>query len=189
MLTDEIIDLLGSYYGKAICDNVGTNYETMRKAVWATFFHLTSSDDNPAHDFCPHGADSWCFFNRALAEDLTPASHKTKSLYLAKIPFERLDLIKSVYRDLTAPDILRKCLKGVTQNPNESLHSKIWIKCKVARRFRVLFVTRVTVLDHNFGRKRNLLSHLLGTSATISQALEEQDWETDRKGRAKIKKW
>lgn len=111
-LTDEVIDLLGSYYGKAIRDNVGTNFETMRDAVWATFFHLTSTDENPAHQLCPPGANSWCFFNRALAEDITPASHDTKALYLAKIPREKLELIKSIYRDLTAPGILRRCLRG-----------------------------------------------------------------------------
>lgn len=185
MLTDEVIDLLGSYYGKAIRDSVGTDYETMRKAVWATYFHLTSTDDAPTHHFCPRGTDSWCFFNRALAEGAAPVSHKMKSLYLARIPFEKLDLTRSVYRDLTAPDILRRCLKGATQNPNENLHSKIWIKCSKAKfsgRFRVLFVTRAIILDHNYRSKRNLLSHLLGVNNTILQALEEQDRETDRKG-------
>lgn len=120
MLTDEVIDLLGSYYGKAIRDSVGTDYETMRKAAWATYFHLTSTDDAPTHHFCPRGTDSWCFFNRTLAEGAALVSHKMKSLYLARLPFEKLDLTRSVYRDLTAPDILRRCLKGATQNPNES---------------------------------------------------------------------
>lgn len=78
--------------------------------------------------------------------------------------------------------------EGAAQNPSESLHSKIWLKCsksKFSGRFRVLFVTRATVLDHNFGRKMNLVTHLFGTNAAISRALEEQDGDTERKGSAK----
>ncbi|KAK8384226.1 hypothetical protein O3P69_009164 [Scylla paramamosain] len=53
----------------------------------------------------------------------------TDNLYLAKIPYEKLEYIKLVYRDLTAPHLLQRCLRGRTQNPNESLHSKVWQKC------------------------------------------------------------
>ena len=52
-LTDQIIDSLQSYYGKAIRDNIGTDVLTLRQAIWASFFHLSSTDKAPAHSFCP----------------------------------------------------------------------------------------------------------------------------------------
>lgn len=57
-LTDEVINRLRSYYGKAIHDFMGTEYETLKMVVWAMFFHMTSSDDKPAHHCCPRGVDS-----------------------------------------------------------------------------------------------------------------------------------
>ena len=91
--------------------------------------------------------------------------------------------IRTVYKDLIAPSLLDRCLKGKTQNPNESLHSKLWAKCpkaKFAGRFRVAFVCRVTVLEHNFGRKANLMTHMFGTNEAITTSLEIQEAETER---------
>lgn len=70
--------------------------------------------------------------------------HKIKNLYLAKIPLESLNLIKTV----------EQCLKGHTQNPNESFHSKIWKKVskdKFSGFYRVKFTCESTILEHNFG--------------------------------------
>ncbi|GFX49329.1 uncharacterized protein TNCV_3334471 [Trichonephila clavipes] len=39
------------------------------------------------------------------------------------------DVIKPVFADLSHPAILKKCLGGKTQNPNESLNSLIWKFC------------------------------------------------------------
>ncbi|KAK3896284.1 hypothetical protein Pcinc_000028 [Petrolisthes cinctipes] len=39
----------------------------MKKAIWATFYHCTSTDSQPRHNLCPHGEKSWCFWNRAIA--------------------------------------------------------------------------------------------------------------------------
>lgn len=43
-LTDQVIDSLQVYYGKAIRDNTDS-VENMRTAVWATYFHELSMDD------------------------------------------------------------------------------------------------------------------------------------------------
>ena len=37
--------------------------------------------------------------------------------------------VEEVYVRLGHPALLRRCLKGATQNANESLHSKVWAKC------------------------------------------------------------
>lgn len=37
-----------------------------------------------------------------------------------------METIKPVFQDLAAPQLLKKCIHGQTQNPNESLNSVIW---------------------------------------------------------------
>ena len=173
MLTKDVIICLQSYYGLAIRNNKNTDVKSMQKAIWASFYHLSSTDEKPQHKLCPQGIYSWCFYNRAVAEGVASEPHAAKNLYLAKIPFQHLDHIKNVYRDLSSPDLLARCLRGWTQNPNESLHSKLWQKCpkiKCFGLFRVIFAVQVTVLDHNFGYdKCNLLEHLFGTNKFVQK--------------------
>ena len=40
-----------------------------------------------------------------------------------------MELVKPIFKDLTSPDLLNKCLDGYTQNANESLNQKIWKIC------------------------------------------------------------
>ncbi|GFX63818.1 uncharacterized protein TNCV_5032871 [Trichonephila clavipes] len=47
-LTDRMIDLITTYYGNAIRQNK-TCLSDMRKAVWAVYFHICSSDEEPLH--------------------------------------------------------------------------------------------------------------------------------------------
>lgn len=142
-LTDHVIDKLSFYYNNAIRRTAHTTVEEMKQAIWQSFFHLSAKEDKH-HALCPPGAESWCFVKRAEAEGKQPESHSTKSLYLASIPHEELELVKGVYRDLASPALLQKCLSGRTQNPNESLHSKVWRKAskdKNAGLHRIRFVT------------------------------------------------
>jgi len=45
-LTNRMIVKLSTYYGLAILRNLDS-VEEMKKAIWATFYHLTSTDENP----------------------------------------------------------------------------------------------------------------------------------------------
>ncbi|GFX59079.1 retrovirus-related Pol polyprotein from transposon 17.6 [Trichonephila clavipes] len=40
----------------------------MRKAVWAVYFHIRSSDEEPLHSFCPVGPNSWCKYQNQVVE-------------------------------------------------------------------------------------------------------------------------
>lgn len=65
-LTGKLIDELSIYYGLAIrrnCDSI----EKMKNAMWATLYHKLSTDNNPLHDKCPIGEDSWCTWQKAKA--------------------------------------------------------------------------------------------------------------------------
>ncbi|GFX93325.1 uncharacterized protein TNCV_151311 [Trichonephila clavipes] len=66
-LTDRIIDLITTYYGNAIRQNK-TCLSDMRKAVWAVYFHIRSSDEEPLHSFCPVGPNSWCKYQNQVVE-------------------------------------------------------------------------------------------------------------------------
>ena len=62
--------------------------------------------------------------------------------------------IKDVYTHLADKSLLERCLKGKTQNPNKSLHSKIWAKCPktefVGQQW-VLSATCAAVAEFNSG--------------------------------------
>lgn len=105
-LTNAIIDQLQIYYGMAIRSNVG-NLEQMKRAVWATFFHKQSTDDEPYHNLRPNSSDSWCRYKRSL-EKGSEYTHKNS------LPVAVGDAIKPVYRDLAHPTLLFKCLHGKT---------------------------------------------------------------------------
>lgn len=118
-LTAKVIDNLSRYYGLAIrnnCDSV----EKMKTAIWATYYHQQSTDENPQHDKCPAGADSWCGYQKALAEG-KPFKHEYTPL-----PEDVLNAIKPIYEDLSKDELLERCLGGFTQNTNESLNQLIW---------------------------------------------------------------
>jgi hypothetical protein len=95
------------------------NLDKMREAVWATFFHKQSTDENPNHGLCPTGEDSWCKFQK------TNGAYK----HINSLPEAIMTLIKPIYRDLSHPTLLKKCLHGKTQNCNESFNNIVWTRC------------------------------------------------------------
>ncbi|GFU59099.1 uncharacterized protein TNCV_2933881 [Trichonephila clavipes] len=74
-LTDATITKLQNFYWKAIVDNV-PEVEKMKASIFATLFHCISTDAKPMHSKCPDGKLSWCFYNRAKADNKVPGSHK-----------------------------------------------------------------------------------------------------------------
>ena len=66
---------LRSYYRNAIMNNLN-NPEKMRQAMWASFLHCSSTDEEPQHQQCPDGQSSWCFYNKAVANEQQPPPHK-----------------------------------------------------------------------------------------------------------------
>jgi hypothetical protein len=129
---------------------------------------------------------------RADALGEVHAPHSTKNLYLAKIPQALLKDIMLVYRDLTKDELLMRCMKQRTQNSNESLHSKVWLRCskeKFATMERVRFVARGTILDHNFGYLGGSLLRALGVESADSLAtLKAKDAEAGAPSRKPKKK-
>ncbi|GFW14848.1 uncharacterized protein TNCV_1563111 [Trichonephila clavipes] len=117
-----LIDKLAHYYGNAIRCN-STSVKEMRKAIWAVWGHSCSTDDEPMHWLCPPNPITWCKYNAAINNNLQIYKHKPSVAKAVR------DVIKPVFADLSHPALLKKCLGGKTQNPNESLNSLIWKFC------------------------------------------------------------
>ncbi|GFY36755.1 uncharacterized protein TNCV_2567171 [Trichonephila clavipes] len=117
-LTEHEIDNLQSYYGSAIRRN-HSSVQNMRQAIWAIILHKLSTDEYPQHGFCFIGEDSWCGFKKAEA---LGKSYKHKN----SLPIAVVEAMRPIFRDLSHPDLLKKCLHGKTQNPNESFHNVVW---------------------------------------------------------------
>ena len=43
------------------------NAKEMIRATQAILHHYSSTEKRPKHDFCPTGSDSWCSYQRDLA--------------------------------------------------------------------------------------------------------------------------
>ena len=121
-----MITKLTKYYGNAICSHPD-DLEGMGTAVFAIFLHVLSTDDDPHHDPCPAGISSWCFYQRAVAKGERPGPHEDN----VGTPLSRevSCFVKPVYVHLGDENLICRCLRVKTQNPNESLHSVIWWKC------------------------------------------------------------
>ncbi|GFX69806.1 uncharacterized protein TNCV_833831 [Trichonephila clavipes] len=90
----------------------------MQQAIWAIFLHKLSTDEKPQHGFCPSDSDTWCKFKSRIAwGDLSSQN---------SLPVDVVEAMRSVFRDLANPELLKKCLHGGTQNPNESVNNVIW---------------------------------------------------------------
>ncbi|GFX93095.1 uncharacterized protein TNCV_140391 [Trichonephila clavipes] len=101
-LTDRMIDLITTYYGNAIRQNK-TCLSDMRKAVWAVYYHIRSSDEEPLHSFCPVGPNSWCKYQNQIVEGSVETFRHSN-----KLPVAVMDAIKPVFNDLSQPKLLQK---------------------------------------------------------------------------------
>lgn len=103
--------------------NTKKSVKDMKNAIWATYDHKRSTEENPHHERCPAGSTSWCAWRKAEAAGTLDAyTHKKPPLNDAV-----LDVIRPVYEDLTSDNLLQRCLGCFTQNNNESLNALIWL--------------------------------------------------------------
>jgi hypothetical protein len=176
-MTDESIDKLTRHYGQNVRAHPPTGSAAdLRTSILATFYHARSTEDDQHHSTC---SPDWCWVRKAQAAGEVPAPHSTKKLYLSGLSPDLLIHVFRVYLDLTAPALLQRCMKKRTQNPNESLHSKLWKRCSKVKNSqlpRVQFAAADTVMIHNFGTARGSLLGRLGMS---TQAWKEKSAAKD----------
>ena len=113
-LTNSIIDRLQNYFGITLRQNVG-NLKAMEDAIMASLFHVSNF-----HQYCPETTNSWCLYQKDKINGTN--TYKVRE----ELPVNARQLVYPIYKDLTKPELLRKCLHGKTQNANESLNGMIW---------------------------------------------------------------
>ena len=146
-LPDKTIDILQSYYGWAVREYV-SDLQGMARGIWAGLMHRCSTDDNPQHQFCPSGPDSWCKFQQVIAGARETYVHHNS------IPKAVFEVIKPTYLQLTERSLLERCLMGATQNTNESFNNVLWSMCPkegFCSRDNVETATGLAVLTFNHG--------------------------------------
>ena len=89
----------------------------MKLTILGGIFHMASTDSNPQHKYCPKGPDSYCSFNRAIANN----SSQTQSDFQCRYSKEIFLTVKR----LTEPDLLKHCVKMLTQNAKESYNAGV----------------------------------------------------------------
>lgn len=116
-----------NYYGREIHRNIGKSWIDMKKDIMASFNHIFSSKENQRHGLCPKGEDSWCYFQRTIAMGKEREKIEFKrSSTVSNLDAESERKIKAVYEALSEKELFERCVRGLTQNANESFHSKIW---------------------------------------------------------------
>ena len=124
-LTKVVIDKLQNYYGAVIRQKVG-NLGIMQDAILAIFFHTIKAGNETLdvqHQYCPKGSKSWCKYQLDAANG---TNFYTQDNCLP--PIFRKEL-KPLFTRLSSDELLKRSLKGVTQNQNEALNSVLWKKC------------------------------------------------------------
>lgn len=117
-LTDSLIKKMTKYYGLAIMRN-SDSVEDMQRKIMATYYHYTSTDKKPRHEYCPVGEKSWCKFQHAR-------SLRHKYTHPQPLHPDVAKHILPIYEDLSKKELLERCLGGCTQNANESFNATIW---------------------------------------------------------------
>ena len=95
----------------------------MQDAIWAIFYHTIKASNETLdvqHQYCPKGSKSWCKYQLDVANG---TSVYTQDNCLPPIFRKELKLL------FTSDELLKRCLKGVTQKQNEALNPILWKKC------------------------------------------------------------
>ena len=98
-LSEKRIQKLQFFYGKAIRQNTHS-IRAMQNAVMAIWHHSKSTDENPDHDLCQEGENSWCGFQRDVAKGTTVYVYKNP------IPEAVADVIYSTFEALSEESLL-----------------------------------------------------------------------------------
>jgi hypothetical protein len=131
--------------------------------------HCCATDDSASHLKCPEGKKSWCFWQRAIAKGEKP--EPSAKMIGTALDQEVAKKIYPVYLRLTETHLLERCLRGLTQNANESLHNCVW--CKLPK---IKFFARYRL---DYGAAQAVLVFNQGLSA-VTQQLDSLGWGLGR---------
>ena len=84
---------------------------------------VTQQDPAIHHQFCPAEKDSWCKWQHRMVTT-------GKSTYKDDdcLPEVFLELLRPTFMTLSDTKLLERCIRGTTQNPNESINSMVCVR-------------------------------------------------------------
>ena len=99
-LTDKVIIRMQFY----------TTEEKMRADIMSSFYHCSSSDSKPRHDYCPKTSDSWCFYKSPSFRTNTCKPQDNEIVFQPRV---RTTTVCAGSIHTPATDIMMKrCLQG-----------------------------------------------------------------------------
>ena len=134
-LSEAKIKNLQKQYGLAIRQNtiqkpnpsdreVNIAVYSMKKNIIASLHHnVNFNDQSKQHRYCPLGEDSWCKWQADLATGTKTYSGNDC------LPEVFVEVLRPVYMTLSNSSLLKRCVRGVTQNPNGCINSLVWVRC------------------------------------------------------------
>ena len=93
----------------------------MSRATHAILKHYSSTPENPRHEDCPTGRNSWCSYNRDVA-----TGEKTHVRIKNPLPESVVTLMQPIFDRLGSEEFLVGSEKSLDQNKNECLHHVVW---------------------------------------------------------------
>ena len=173
---------LAQKYKLAVYQNPEATPEDKSRAVQAIFYHeqdyplSTIAEKKEFHQFC----GSWCkykcwenekkpleeFFRLGKDKNGNTVAWEGGLLRRTVIPAEAYNDLFQVFERIGNVTLMARCKRIITQNINESVHSRLWRHCLKIKRHgwaRYMFCARHVMLVHNFGHFSSSLNHVLGT--------------------------
>ena len=131
LLTMSVIKKFQIYYGRAIRQNVipyGSSKKDidvalnrMEKAVMAILWHsLLLEDESERHKYCPEKTEKYNWCEVKNGKNL---KHREYHLVPEYLPF-----LSPIFKKLSQKSLMKRCLFGFSQNPNESLNARVWAR-------------------------------------------------------------
>ena len=149
-VTEKIATKLTNYYADALKTNA-PDIKSMQNAVFASLYHMSSTNEEPNHKLCPPGEKSWCKYQR---ETFMKVEDSKRTNHNAELTVRCVKLLEPLYTRLTNADLLQRCSRMRTQNANECYNGQVWRRCpKSLSTSKSIVDTAVAMasLDFNYG--------------------------------------
>ena len=185
-LDDAKINKVGNYYQHIVKD---TSLSTAQKQkhIMGLYKHYSDSalcTESDTHDDC-YQVGRGCPWRNAKFNKTQMPPRKQGIFSKWRNSGMALTHIENIFKRLSDESLLDRTSHGLTQNINESLHSKqhaMSNKHKFHSKARLNLICQVNVLIHNYGHEKACLLNYVGygTSDVFLKVLQEEDKESAR---------
>ena len=113
------------YLGKEVNEALDIMQQFTRPAFYH-YIKMKDGNNEEQHQYCPKTSNTWCFYHqKKILSSGNNTSIRKKNDPSFLDPIFR-DILQPLIDKQTSKELLRRCLRGITQNSNESLNSIVW---------------------------------------------------------------